>query len=452
MDDLRPELGAYGASHIHSPHLDAFAQKGRRFIHHYVQVPTCGASRFSMLRGKRPTQRAHLGNQAIRDFAEAEQPYESMGHYFRMSGYHTVALGKIGHYVDGKVFSYEGDGDGDWEMPRSWDYIWGPVGKWRTAWNAFFGYADGSNRNTLQKQVLPYEAASVPDTAYPDGLIAAKAVEQLSSLADQDKPFFLGVGFFKPHLPFTAPQKYWDLYDRENIPLSPNPKAPEGISDRSLHNSGEMFGNYQLQPEKGGAGIQISDDYARTLRHGYFASVSYVDAQIGKVLDQIEELGLSDNTIIVIWGDHGWHLGDHTLWGKHSTFERALNSVLMIQHPKMPSPGEASAATVESVDIYPTLVELCGMDPPAGLSGASLVPFLDKPQASSQKPAISFWRDRLSLRNDRYRLVWHPQADSLPYELYDHEQDPFEIENLSQQFPAVVDSLKHKLTPFVLPN
>ena len=452
VDDLRPELNCYGASHIHSPNLDRFAQQGRMFYQHYVQVPTCGASRFSMLRGKRPTLAAHLGNQAIRDYAEDEQPYESMAHLFRKSGYRTVALGKVGHYVDGKVYSYEGEGDGHLEMPRSWDTIWGPVGKWKTAWNGFFGYADGSNRNTLKKQVLPYEAASVPDTAYPDGLIAEKAINQLTHLADTKSPFFLAVGFYKPHLPFTAPKKYWDLYDRDSLPLSPNPSSPSGIHPNSLHNSGEMFGNYQLQPEKGGAGIQVSDSYAQTLRHGYFASVSYVDAQIGKVLDHIKRLGLSENTIIVIWGDHGWHLGDHTIWGKHSTFERALNSVLMIQTPDMPRQGEPSWATVESVDIYPTLVDLCQLHLPPGLSGKSLRPLLKNPKTPSIKPAISFWRNRLTIRNDHYRLIWYPSSEGQSVELFDHMSDPFETRNIADTHPEVVKQLTEQLSPYTLEN
>ncbi len=453
VDDLRPQLGCYGESYMHTPNMDKLASEGRLFTRHYVQVPTCGASRFAMLRGKRPTLPGHIGNQAIRDFMGVNtdtNTYTSFPHFFRMNGYHTIALGKIGHYVDGKVYTYEGEGDGSLEMPKSWDEIWGPVGKWKTAWNAFFGYADGTNRNTQAKQVAPYESAAVPDTAYPDGLIAEKAIDKLDELSMSSDPFLLAVGFFKPHLPFTAPKTYWDLYEPDSLPLSPNPDIPLHVHPNAVHNSGEMFGNYELQPEKGGKGVRISDEYARKLRHGYFASVSYVDAQVGKVLEKLESTGLAENTIIVLWGDHGWHLGDHTIWGKHSTFERALHSTLMIRIPDMPHPGKSSNTIVESVDIYPTLAELCNLTPPRDLSGQSLVPILNRPESNLDNVAIGHWRGRVSLRTDRFRLNVYSDSSTTHSELFDHLEDPYETLNVSKDYPQIVDSLSSYAAKFAV--
>ena len=298
---------------------------------------------FALLTGVRPHLPEHLNNQAFTNLLpreEQEKP-ESFAHLFRKNGYYTASIGKISHMPDGLLYSYEGEGEGDLEMPFSWDKVWGPVGKWETGWNAFFGYADGSNRNMERGAYPAYESAAVPDTSYPDGLITLEAIKTLREV--QDRPFLLAVGFFKPHLPFTAPAKYWDLYDETQIDLSPNPDAPTDVINGSLHESGEMFRNYGMHDSSGGSGIRIDDVYAKKLRHAYYASVSFVDAQVGKVLNELERLGLRENTIVVVWGDHGWHLGDHTLWGKHATFDRALRSALLIQTPGMPDQGRAGS-------------------------------------------------------------------------------------------------------------
>ena len=281
-------------------------------------------------------------------------------------------------------------------MPFSWDERLMPYAKWGTAWNSFFGYSDGTNRNMDRGAYPPYEQADVPDEALPDGLIAEEAIEKLREL--KDERFLLAVGFFKPHLPFTAPAKYWDLYDREQIGLSPIPVAPEGVNPHGLHASNEMFGNYK-HAERGGAGVRVSDDHARLLRHAYFAAVSYVDAQVGKVLDELERLGLAENTIVVAWGDHGWHLGDQTIWGKHTTYERALRSVLIFRTPGMPQPGKATDGLVETLDLYPTLTDLCDLQAPADLTGTSLRPLLNDPSHSGKDGALSYWRGRKTLAN-----------------------------------------------------
>lgn len=446
VDDLRPELGAYGSTQIHTPNLDQLAAEGLVFLRHYVQVPTCGASRYSMLTGLRPASAAHLSNEAFVNLlprTEGERP-ESFPHLFRRAGYHTAAIGKISHYPDGRVYTYAGEGDGRLEMPFSWDEVEGPIGKWGTAWNAFFGYADGTNRNSGRELSPPYERADVPDDAYPDGLIAEAAVRKLRELRERDQPFLLAVGFFKPHLPFNAPARYWDLYDRQDIDLSPNPDAPAAINPRTLHASGEFFGNYDGHPSRGGAGVRIDDDYARTIRHAYFAAVSYVDAQIGRVLDELDRLGLRESTIVVVWGDHGWHLGDHTIWGKHTTLERSLRSPLIIRAPGMIAPGRTTDDIVESVDIYPTLVELAGLRPPDGLSGTSLAAHLRDLSHRGRGGAWGYYNGRTTLRTDRYRITEHVSGEPR-VELFDHREDPYETVNVAAQHPDVVARLLPKL-------
>jgi len=370
---------------------------------------------------------------------EPEVP-ESFAHLFRRNGYYTAAIGKISHTPDGKLYSYEGEGDGAPEMPFSWDEATGPVGKWKTGWNAFFGYSDGSNRNMERGAYPAFERAAVPDTSLPDGVIAMDAVQKLREI--KDNPFFLAVGFFKPHLPFTAPEKYWALYDDLEMNLSPNPEHPEGVRDVSLHRSSEMFNNYGPHASVGGVGVRIDDAHAHTLRQAYYASVSYVDAQVGKVLDELDALGLSDNTIVVVWGDHGWHLGDHTIWGKHTTFERSLKSVLMIRVPGMKQPGVPAEGIVESLDIYPTLAELAGLQAPEDLTGASLVPLLEDPSHAGKNTAYGYWRGRRTLRTDRYRITEHEDG---AVELFDHENDPYETSNVAEDEAEVVQELLSRL-------
>ena len=442
IDDLRPQLGVSGFEFMHTPNLDGLAATGRYFARHYVQAPTCGASRYSMLTGIRPHLPEHLNNNAFRNLMPREEPEtpESIAHLFRRNGYYTAAIGKISHTPDGKLYSYEGEGDGAPEMPFSWDEATGPVGKWKTGWNAFFGYSDGSNRNMERGAYPAFERAAVPDTSLPDGVIAMDAVQKLREI--KDRPFFLAVGFFKPHLPFTAPEKYWALYDDLEMDISPNPESPEGVLDASLHRSSEMFNNYGPHDSVGGAGVRIDDAHAHTLRQAYYASVSYVDAQVGKVLDELDALGLSDNTIVVVWGDHGWHLGDHTIWGKHSTFERSLKSVLMIRAPGMKQPGEPAEGIVESLDIYPTLAELAGLTAPEGLTGASLVPLLEDPGYAGKNAAYGYWRGRRTLRTDRYRITEYEEG---AVELFDHENDPFETRNVASDNSEVVEELLVRL-------
>jgi arylsulfatase A-like enzyme len=442
IDDLRPELGCYGNDHIKSPNIDRLAESGAVFTRHYVSVPTCGASRYSLLTGMLPKTKGHLSNEACHNFIagkpETERP-ETFIHHLRRNGYYTVGIGKISHYVDGLLYGYTEPVGTEYELPHSWDEMLFNPGKWETGWNAFFGYADGENRQSMNKQVKPYEKADVPDTGYPDGLTAQLALKKMDQLAGKDEPFFLAVGFFKPHLPFNAPARYWDVYDEKEIPLSPNPFIPENVNKASLHNSGE-FNGYQLGDEKATLDGPVSNEYARKLRHAYFACVSYIDAQVGKLLDELDRLGLAENTVVVLWGDHGWHLGDQLVWGKHTIFERALKSAFLVRAPGTQG-GKTIDQVVGTVDIYPTLMELCGVEMPHETDGKSLAPLLDKMPVDWENAAWGYYRNGISLMTDRYRMNRYFRNAEPVIELYDHQVDPNETRNIAAEEPGVVEKL-----------
>jgi len=442
IDDLRPELGCYGNDYIHSPNIDKLAETGAVFANHYVQVPTCGASRFSLLTGMLPKTKGHLSNEACRNFIagkpETEVP-ETFIHHLRRNGYYTVGIGKISHYVDGLLYGYTDSVGTEFELPHSWDEILLNHGKWGTGWNAFFGYADGENRQSMKNQVKPYEMADVPDNGYPDGLIAEQALEKIKELAKNEKPFFLSVGFFKPHLPFNAPKKYWDMYDESEIPLSPNPFIPENVNNESLHGSGE-FNGYKWGDEAASLEGPVSGEYARKLRHAYFACVSYVDAQVGKLIEELEKQDLAENTVVVIWGDHGWHLGDQLVWGKHTIFERALKSAFIVNIPGI-TKGKTVNKTVSTVDIYPTLIELCGLEMHHQTDGKSMVSLIENPIAEWEDASYGYFKNGISLRTERYRFTRYFRNQETVTELYDHQTDPNEAKNIAAEHPEIVEKL-----------
>ncbi len=442
IDDLRNELGVYG-SVARSPNLNALANKGSLFLNHYVQAPTCGASRYALMTGQRPSKPEHLKNSAIASEisskAEGEIP-ESFIHHFRRNGYHTVGIGKITHSADGLLYGYEEPVSDKKELPHSWDELLFNPGKWVTGWNAFFAYANGENRQSLKKQVKPYEAGEVDDEGYPDGLTTNLALNKLKELQKQRQPFFMGVGFFKPHLPFNAPKKYWDYYHRDSIPLSENPRIPENIHLQSLHASGE-FNQYALGAEKASLSASVSDAYARTLRQGYLASISYIDAQIGKLLKELETLGLDKDTIVVIWGDHGWHLGDQRIWGKHTLFENALKSTLIISSPRLEHQSKKVRNIVESVDIYPTLMELCSIPINHKIDGESFAQNLTGSNSKKKAVAYSYFRNGISMRTDKYRLTKYFRSAQPTIELYDHSIDPNETKNIASENAETVADL-----------
>lgn len=442
VDDLRRELGAYG-SVVKTPNIDRLAAQGSLFFQHYVQVPTSGASRASMLTGHLPKDKSDLSNEACRmslsDKPEGETP-ETMFHHLRRNGYYTVGVGKISHYADGCLYDYDAPKTDKLELPYSWDEMLFDAGQWGNGWNAFFGYADGSNRQSRKKQVKPYECADVPDEGYPDGLTANLAVRKLKELTGKEKPFCLAVGFFKPHLPFTSPKKYWDMYDEASLPLSPMPDIPEGCNPFSLHESGE-FKSYELGEEKPSIEKRVSDAYARKLRHAYFACVSYMDAQVGKVLDALEATGQADNTIIILWGDHGWHLGDLRVWGKHTLHETSLSSALVIKASGCKK-GIKNERIVSSVDIYPTLMELCHVALPEGLDGQSFAGLLNNPDDKGwQDAAYSYFRNGITVRTPEYRFTRYDKNGEVITELYQYDDERIEQKNIAKEKPDIVQKL-----------
>jgi arylsulfatase A-like enzyme len=445
VDDLRPELGCYGNKLIKTPNIDRLASQSVVFRNHYVQVPTCGASRFSLLTGMLPRKKAHLRNDAPEKFISAEtekERPETFVHHLRRNGYHTVGIGKISHSVDGLLYPYTGNPQGaKRELPHTWDELLFDSGKWGTGWNAFFGYADGSNRQSKNGNVKPYERGDVGEEGYVDALTARLAVDKLRQLAQDGDAFFLGVGFFKPHLPFTAPKKYWDLYEESSLPLTPSPELPANTNAASFHNSGE-FNSY-----KGGEGhpslsVPASEEYARKITHAYYAAVSYVDAQIGKVLRSLEENGLADNTIVVLWGDHGWQLGDHRVWGKHTLSEFALKSPLIIKAPGMETAGDQSEHIVSTVDIYPTLMELCNVSLPHPTDGKSFSQLVESGKIRKwSDAAYGYFNNGITVRTEQFRLTRYFREAQPVIEIYDHTKDPFENRNIAADRPREVKRL-----------
>ena len=444
VDNLRPDLGIYGNDIVKSPHLNKLAKDGLAFTRHYVQAPTCGASRYSLLTGLFPIDTLHIKNdiisKTISKAAENKIP-ESFVHLLRRNGYYTVGIGKISHSADGLVYGYEEEPSDKRELPYSWDERLFDAGKWGTGWNAFFGYANGDNRQGLKKQVKPYEIGDVGDEGYPDGLTTQLALTKLKELKDRKQPFFLGVGFFKPHLPFTAPKKYWDLYKREDIQTVKDSLVPVNVNNESLHNSSEFNKGYHLSDEKPSLTYGLSQSYSKKLIHAYYAGVSYVDAQIGKILNQLESLNLKDDTIVIVWGDHGYHLGNKRVWGKHTLFETALRSALIIKVPGAKTSNIKNETILETIDIYPTLMELCGIEIEHQIDGESFKEILFQPEMIKSDTAISYYNHGVSMRTDRYRITKYFRKEKPKIELYDHKLDSLETINIASKEASVIKEL-----------
>ena len=423
VDDLRPEFGAYGAVHIQSPHLDRLADESLLFTRAYCMVATCGASRASMFTSVRPTPERFVNFQTRADHdAPWATPWNT---HFKNHGYHTISLGKIYHEP--------GDNAEGWSQAP-----------WRSDRPTFHDPAKMPAPGTNERGDST-ESADVPDDFYGDGALAEQAVAELRKRAEfPDQPFLLAVGFRKPHLPFVAPKKYWDLYPPESIHLPDNYFIPKNAPKESLHNFGELR-NYKDIPRKG----PLDDEKARHLIRGYYACVSYTDAQIGKVLAELDRLNLTGHTIIVLWGDHGWNLGDHTLWCKHSTYESSLHIPLLVKAPGFTTGGTTTNGLTESIDIYPSLCELAGLPVPSTVEGKSFVPLLRIPDRPWAQSATSRFRAGDSIRTERYRYSEYRDEDGTfqARMLYDHDADPLENTNIVDQaeLEATATELARKL-------
>ncbi len=425
VDDLRPQLGCYGHKQMLSPNIDRLASEGVIFSSAYCQVPVCGASRASLLTGARPTKDRFID---YKTWAEKDLPGAvSLPKHFKNNGYHTISNGKVYHHLKDDI-------DGWSEEP------WQPKGVWRDYLLEENKAIAAKNR---RKAGPAFEVADVEDNAYRDGRIADRSIADLKRLKDMGKPFFLAAGFRKPHLPFNAPKKYWDLYKREEINLADNPFRPKGAPDAALHNWGELR-QYAGIPRKG----PLSEDMARTLIHGYYACVSYTDAQIGRVLAELDRLGLRDDTVVVLWGDHGWQLGEHGLWCKHCNFETSLHSPLIVRAPGVKG-GVKTSALTEFVDIYPSLCELSNLPLPGHLAGKSFVPLLKNPNLPWKEAVFSRWKDGDSIKTAQYRYTEWYKEDGTVYArmLYDHYVDLAENINISElpENKEVVEKLSKML-------
>lgn len=433
VDDLRPELKSFGAEYIHSPAMDSLAESGRAFTRHYVQSPTCGSSRYALLTGKYAANGAQRNNGALFNVAKkADQKPHSLPRQFRENGYHTVAVGKISHHPGGMGGKNWNDPD-SLEMPGAWDVNLMPTGPWKHPKGAMHGYADGKAR--IPGGTPAFEHKEGDDLTYTDGWITREALGQMDGLAKNEEPFFLAVGIMKPHLPFACPKSYHDIYEGAELPSIPHPEKPEGLS--TWHGSGEFFGNYRHEP---GKDPRKDPAYAEEIRKSYAACVSYADAQVAELLAHLEKTGLAENTVVVLWGDHGWHLGEHAVWGKHTLYEESLLAPLVVRAPGMKKAGVRTDAIVETIDIYPTLCELTGVPVPDGLSGKSLVGHLDDPTAEGGS-AFSYFKSNETIRTPQYRLIRHKGKDGPAFELYDHSGNGGETENIAAAKPEVVEEL-----------
>jgi arylsulfatase A-like enzyme len=427
VDDLRPELNCYGASHIQSPNIDKLASQGVMFTEAYCNVPVCGASRASLLTGARPTRHRFINyfTRVDKDYPEAI----TLPQLLRQNGYYTISNGKIFH-------------DKDDTEAASWDENWRPhqANSWRD-------YQDPQNiqlDNSDTTRGPAYENLDIHDTAYFDGKIAQKAIADLKKLKQQDKPFFLAVGFLKPHLPFNAPRKYWNMYDPASISLPENYYVPENAPEAAIHNFGELRA-YAEVPKEG----PVSDELAHKLIHGYYACVSYTDAQIGRLMQALEEEGLKENTIVILWGDHGWNLGEHTLWCKHANFRTSLRVPMLLAGPGIPA-NKKIGKLVEFVDIYPTLAALAGIAPPTDqLDGTSMLALWEDDNPEWKDQVISKYHDGLSIKTDDYLYTEWSRTDEDVYArmLYNHVKDPKENVNISErpENSELVEQLKQEM-------
>lgn len=434
VDDLRPELNCFGKNYIVSPNIDDLARKGFRFTRHFVQAPTCGASRFALLTGRYgPSSNMALFQRAQTLGKQPSSVTPSMPAWFRENGYTTISVGKVSHHPGGR-------GGADWdqdnlpEMPDSWDRHLLPAGPWQHPRGAMHGLAHGEIRENA-KAMDVFQSIDGEDSIYPDGLITEEARRQMRQLIDDpsDSPFFLAVGLIRPHLPFGAPAKYMQPYRNAELPPIPHPQKPSGKT--TWHRSGEFmkYNRWGKDPNK-------DDAFATEVRKHYAACVTYADAQVGKILKQLDTLGQRDNTIVALWGDHGWHLGEHAIWGKHALFDESLHSPLIISYPGMDRAGGSSDSIVETIDLFPTLCALTDVPMPPFVDGESLIKNIKSPSAPGHT-AVSYAKAR-TIRDDSHRLIVHPDGF---VELYDHRTEESETQNIAQENPEIVAELKKQL-------
>jgi len=429
VDDLRTELGCYGNSFVKSPNIDALAAQSVLFQNSYCNVSVSGASRACIFTGLYPN-RDHFVLAETRLDKDAPG-ITTLPQLFKQNGYTTIGYGKIYQEIDDALQSWT-------ELP------WHPQYKDDFSYNGpWADYQSPENLHKDNKSGPAWEKADVNDSAYHTGKIAQKAIRRLDQLAKEKKPFFLTVGLIKPHLPFNAPSKYWDMYSANEIKLAPNPFVPANAPRESYFNYGELRG-YCNMPKKD---TLINEEKVRALKHGYLACVSYADAMVGKVLDELKKTGLDKNTIVVLLGDNGFSLGEHTHWGKHTCFYNSFHVPLIIKAPRIKA--AKSKAVVSYIDIYPTLCDLAGITKPKHLQSKSDLELMKKPQT---KGGIAFCRfvNGESIITEKYEYTEYYNTKTWKYEscmLYDHDKDPLENVNVAKkpEYASVVADLSCQL-------
>ncbi len=437
VDDLRPELGCYGVDYVSSPNIDGLAKRGRIFQRHYVQAPTCGASRFTLLTGRYGgSDNGALFARSRAMKASPDNVSPSMPAWFRQHGYVTAAVGKVSHHPGAL-------GGPDWndpaivEMPNSWDHQLLPAGPWKHPRGWMHGLANGEIRVNAGKMDV-FQATEGDDSIYPDGPSVSAALSLMDQLAGDNgadgKPFFMACGILRPHLPFGAPAEYLQRYEDVALPAIPHPEKPGGKT--TWHGSGEF-----MKYNRWGRNPNADAEFAMLVRKHYAACVSYADEHVGQLLAKLDELQIRDNTIVVLWGDHGWHLGEHAVWGKHTLFEESLRSPLIVSYTDIAKPGVSTNAVVETLDIFPTLASLAGLPRPAVIDGTSLRKFLDDPKAKGHE-AYAYKKGVETIRTNSHRLILHANGHA---ELYDHRSPEGETKNIAEAEPALVAKLTRRI-------
>lgn len=497
IDDLKPLLGCYGNTIVKTPNIDRLAKRGTVFLQNYCQQAVCGPTRASLMTGMRPDY-TKVWDLKTR-MRDVNPDIISLPQYFKSQGYSTQGIGKV---YDPRCVDSEIDKP-SWSVPYyktnkkyypkelgepALTRYQNPATKQLAAQYAREAAAKGlkgseANDYVTTKVRPTTESEDVPDHAYNDGANTLQAKDILIQLSKQSGPFFLAVGLAKPHLPFVAPKKYWDLYQRDQLPVAEFQNKPADAVNIAFHNAGEIRAYTDIPAvlstaNDKGFGITLPADKQKELIHGYYASISYTDANVGILLNTLDSLGITDNTIIVLWGDHGWHLGDHNLWCKHSNFEQATRAPLIIAAPGLAKKPTKSPS--EFVDIFPTLCDLSGIPVPAHLQGKSLVPLMKNPDASVKTFSVSQYprsgqtaeNERLgyagtnvmgySIRTDRYRYtIWMKNGyrSTDPFsaallvgsELYDYEKDPLEKVNFtgSTSYKKIKATLHQQMISFL---
>jgi arylsulfatase A-like enzyme len=426
VDDLRPQLKCYGVEHVHSPNLDRLASQGLMFNRAYCMVPTCGASRASLMTSIRPAPGRFVTHLA---YAEKDAPgITTLNTHLKQNGYYTISNGKVLHHPTDSAIGWS---EPAWRpgqpapgAPAAAPKAGGKgKGKGKTSEAAAAKKAGGESRGR------PYGVSDLTDDEHSDGQVALKTIADLRRMKEQGKPFFIAAGFFKPHLPFIAPEKYWDLYPEGSLKLPANYHPPKDAPAESIHNSGELRA-YSGIPKTG----KLPDEMAMEMIRGYHACVSFTDAQIGRVLDELDRLDLAKSTIVILWGDHGWNLAEHTLWCKHSCYETSMRVPLIIRAPGFKG-GLKTDGLTELIDVYPTLSELAGLPIPAHVQGRSFVSLMKNPATPWKEQAIGRFTNGDTIRTDAHRFTEYTDRQRGPVArmLYDHRADPGENVNVAEQ-------------------